>query len=175
LLANLRRRGQLLQKNRRLEGAGADESTGFVDFIQRRGVDAVAHSGWGGAVVEQVAQVRIAAAAMHFRSLHEKARICFRFNTCFLRRPRKTRPTGSRIELVVGIEQRITAAYAAIDARLLRSVVLAGERRLSAVLPRDPVLLGRELSTPLIVCFMDFVCHVLYTRQRSVRIAILSV
>src|SRR5215470_3389171 len=73
----------------------------------------------------------------------------------FDRRP-KARPARAGIELGVGRKQRRAAAHAVEHAFAFLAVERVRERAFGAVLARDVILLGRELSLPLIVGLRNF-------------------
>ena len=111
--------------------------------IQRRRVHAVALLGRLGAVVEDVAQVRIALAAQHLHAPHAVAGV--RLHPDVFRRYGRPEagPSGARIVLGVRMEQRRAAADALVRAGFVIVPMFAGERRLGAFRARDRVLLGR--------------------------------
>src|SRR5437868_1274208 len=82
--------------------------------IERHAVHAVALSGRLRTVVENVAEVAAAAAAMNFGSCHEKAAVALGFDRLVERRP-KAWPAGATVELSVRRKQRLTATGAVID------------------------------------------------------------
>ena len=130
-----------------------------LDELQRDGIDAVAFAGRGGAVVEDVAQVRVAPAAPDLDAFHAVATVGLRFDMLLARRRAKARPTTAGVELRPGKEQHLPATHAAVCAVGFRVAVLAGERRLGAGLTRDAVLFGREVVAPLVVGLADLVGH----------------
>src|SRR5438270_6854479 len=60
------------------EGARSTTRLESARFLQRGRVDAVALAGWRGAVLEDVAEMAAAAAAVHLQPLHAVARIPLR-------------------------------------------------------------------------------------------------
>jgi len=62
-----------------------------------------------------------------------------------------------RVELRLATEQLVATGLAAVDAELLRVVVLPGERTLRAGLSEHAVLLRAELVAPLRVRLLDLV------------------
>ena len=78
------------------------------------------------------------------------------------------RPAAARVVLRLRAEDLGPATGAAIRARLEDVVVLAGERRLGALLPQDAVLLGGELGPPLLFCFLDLL-HALQSCGPAIR------
>jgi hypothetical protein len=71
------------------------------------------------------------------------------------RRP-EARPAGARLEFGIGAEQRVAAAYAAVDPSIVQLVVLAGEGRLGAFLAGDRKLLRSELALPFFIALDYF-------------------
>ena len=69
--------------------------------------------------------------------------------------PHKTGPAGAGLVLVVGAEQRCSAADAAVRAGGLVVVVLATEWPLGSLAARDVILLLTELLAPLPIALVD--------------------
>src|SRR5437764_5926692 len=90
----------------------------LLGFFESRRIDAVSQSGRRWTVVENVTEVSVALAAHHFGALHEQTSVRLRCDA--LRRGGlvKTRPSGARIELCVGVEELVTAAHATVNSRL---------------------------------------------------------
>src|SRR5205823_7008386 len=97
------------------------------------------------------------ARAQHLCPAREPARVVLLGHRVGGDRLPEARPTGARIEFRFRREQRLAAADAFIDARVLGRVILAAERALRAVIARDVVLLARELLLPLGVGLDDLV------------------
>ena len=70
-------------------------------------------------------------------------------------RLREARPAASRIELALGVEERLAAGTAPICAVRVLVPVLPGEGALRPLLAHHVVLLGRQLLPPLGVGFLD--------------------
>src|SRR5215471_1266686 len=75
------------------------------DEAQRRRVDAVALARRRGAVVEDVAQVRVGALRADLGATHEERAIVLRHDVRPVERPREAGPAGPRVELVARAEQ----------------------------------------------------------------------
>ena len=102
--------------------------------IQRDRVDAVALVRGRRAVIEDMAEVPVAAGAKNFRAHHEEAPIRLRAHGTLLRRRVEARPTGTGVEFGPGIEELIATAGANIGAILLAIPILARESALGALL-----------------------------------------
>src|SRR5262249_41299225 len=126
---------------------------------QGGGVDAVAQPGRRRAVVEDVPQVGVAAAAGHLGPPHQPGVVLVRLDDAVGGRLPEAGPTGPGGDLGGGVEQRLPAADAAVDAGLLGRPVRAGEGALRALLPGDVVLLGGELPAPLLVRLGYLLAH----------------
>jgi hypothetical protein len=127
--------------------------------VQRRGVDAIPHSGRLWTVFKEVAQVRIAPAAFHLRPPHPVTCVRLRLHRLFFRRGIKTGPAGAGVVLCVGTKQGLAAANTLVSPRGLRIFVLSGERRFCSLLPGYIVLILRELFLPCRIVFADLFFH----------------
>src|SRR5581483_326046 len=101
------------------------------------------------AVIEDVAEVRAAAAALDLGADHAVARVLDLGDGVLVERLPEARPAGARLELGLGREERLPAADAAVGARVVVVPVSAGEGPLGALVARDLELLLRELRAPL--------------------------
>src|SRR5450755_4169823 len=93
--------------------------------IERRGVHAVAQPRRLGAVVEDVAEVRAAAAAEDLGARGEEAAVLFRLDARLRQRRPEARPTRPRIELGLRAKQGMAARAADIGAGLVMVPVLS--------------------------------------------------
>src|ERR1700731_392665 len=116
--------------------------------IERHAVHAVALSSRLRTVVEHVAEVAAAAAAMNFGSRHEEAAVGLGFDRPVERR-RKARPAGAAVELGVRRKHRLTATGAVIDPGVILLIEGARSGTFGAVLPQHPVLRRGQLAPPL--------------------------
>ena len=116
---------------------------------QRHRVHAIAQAGRFRTVVEHVTEMRVAQGAAHLGARHAEHAILDLAHV--LRRDGlpETRPAGAGIVFGAGIEQRVVATYAAIQARLMPVVTRLGKRRLRALLARHLVGQGRQALFPL--------------------------
>ncbi len=108
----------------------ADESEGD-------GIHTVAASRWAGAVVEDMAQVGVAAGALVFDSGHAKGGVQLVDYILFGDGGEEAGPAGTGIEFGLRIKQGCAAADAAVDALRVVLVQLAGEGSLGASLAGD--------------------------------------
>src|SRR5262245_34900583 len=127
--------------------------------VERAGVDAVAQARRAGAVGEDVAEVAAAARTRHLRPHHPVGRVDLRVDAVERGRLDEARPAGARVELRLGAEQLRPTAGAAVDARLLRVDVGAGEGPLGALPAQHLVLLRAELGPPIGVRLLDALAH----------------
>src|SRR2546423_12620318 len=74
-------------------------------------------------------------------------------------RRRKARPAAAGVEFGVGLEQRLPAARADIDAWPLLVLVFARERPLGGLLAQHRVLHRCQFLAPLGLALYDFVSH----------------
>src|SRR6516164_9131524 len=122
--------------------------------VHRHAVDAIALVGRRGAVVEDVAEVAAAAAAMHLGAQHAIAAIDLLLDRA-RNRIIEARPAGAALEFPGRHEQRLAAAHTGKRAGALFVVEGAAAGRLGAMRAHDPVLLGREQAPPLLVRVRD--------------------
>src|SRR5262249_1162332 len=98
-------------------------------------------------VLEHVAEVAAAAAAVHLGAAHAVAVVLRRLHRARLRIV-EARPAGAAVELALGAKQRLAAAGAAEGAGALLVVERPAARRFGAVAAQPVVLLGREQLAP---------------------------
>src|SRR5262245_21366333 len=118
--------------------------------FQRDAVHAVAQASGRRAVVEHVAEVTTAAAAVHFRA-RDQQRAVDRCADGTLERRVEARPAGAAFELGIGAEQRQVATRAGERSLALLAIERTGIRVLGAVLAQHAVLGGLEDAAPLVV------------------------
>src|SRR6516164_7048373 len=106
------------------------------------------------AVLEYMAEMAAAAAAMHLGAYHAVAGIGGGVDRARLRII-EARPPGATLELLLRGEQRLAAAGAGERAGALLVIERAAARRLGAVLAHDPELLRGEDLAPLGVGMRD--------------------
>src|SRR5919112_2570329 len=138
--------------------------------VERCRVNAVALARRLGAVVEEVALVSATHGAMYLRALHkEDAAVLFSLDVTLVERLVETRPARARIELRLRAEERCSAAYATVDALVLRIPVIARKGPLGALLPGRPVRLGSQFSTPFFFGLTNSLYHraILASAQNS--------
>src|SRR5262249_38462246 len=99
------------------------------------------------AVLEDVAEMAAAAAAMHLGAGHAVAVVGQGFDRALLRIV-EARPAGAALEFLLRGEQRLPAAGAGEGAGALLMVERAAARRLGAVAAHHPILLGRQELPP---------------------------
>src|SRR5262245_42831947 len=133
---------------------------------QRRRVHAIPLPRRLRAVVEDVPEVRVAAAAHDLGAAHEPAVVRVLGHAALRHRRPEARPAGAGVELRRAVEQRLAAADAAVDAVGLVVPVLAGEGALGALAARHLELLRRQLLAPLGFSLLDVVAH-WYTKPFS--------
>src|SRR5438309_292259 len=110
-------------------------------------------------LVEDVPEVGVAPSALHFCPPHAVACIGFGVHRLFAGRSVETRPPGARMELGFGTKEGLAATDAPIGAGRFGVLIFAGERRLSAFLPRYIVLILRKLLLPGRVILTDLSFH----------------
>src|SRR6516165_2376525 len=125
--------------------------------VKRRPIHAIAQPGGLRAIVENVAEMAAAAAAMHLGAGHEAATVGLRLERLLDRR-RKARPSRSAVELGIGGEQRLAATGAVIDALAVFLVERARAGAFGAVFAQNSILRRRQLALPLLLtqCNREF-------------------
>src|SRR5512132_3610735 len=96
---------------------------------QRCRADAVTHARRRRTVREDVPEVRVAYVADDLGAPHAVARSDLLPNVGGIERPEVARPSASRIEFRVRLEERRAAAHARVDAVLVMVGIFAGARR----------------------------------------------
>src|SRR6476620_1620369 len=119
------------------------------DEFQRHAVDAVAQAGRRRAVVEHVAEMTAAAAAMNLVAHHAEGAVGV-FQHRVLDRLVETRPARAAVELGCRIEERQVASGAGESAGAVLVVERAGEGTLGVLLAQHGILLGREQLPPFL-------------------------
>ena len=132
---------------------------GFLVELERRGIDAVAMGAGAGAVVETMAEVRVAAAAANLRPDHAVALVDLGVHVQFVGGLAEAGPAAAGIELRSRLEQCLTATDSGVGAAVLGIAILAGEGSLRPGLARDAVLFRGELPAPLIEGLVDLLRH----------------
>src|SRR5205807_4026221 len=112
--------------------------------FKRYRVQAVALMGRRWAVVEHVAEVRVAARTADLDPAHAVAVVGEIRHVVGIERLEEARPAGARVELRIRREQRQTAQPAHVRARLLVVEEQAAERPLGALVEDHVALFGRE-------------------------------
>src|SRR5665811_586825 len=118
------------------------------DEFERDAVDAVAQAGGLGAVVEHVAEMAAAAAAMDLVPEHAEGPVLALLDRALDRRV-EARPARAGFELRLGFEEWQVAAGAGELAHALLFVERAGPGALGILFAQNRVLLWRKSFTPL--------------------------
>src|SRR5205807_2365503 len=108
---------------------------------ERDAVHTIALTGRRRPVLEDMAEMTTATLAVHLGADHEKAAVGRRFDRGVERR-REARPAGAAVEFGAGVEHRLPAAGAMIDASTVLLVERARPGALGAVLAQHPILRG---------------------------------
>jgi hypothetical protein len=120
------------------EGIGFSLGTvSFLGEFERGGVDAVAEACWCGAVVEDVAEVGFAIAALDLGPPHEEAVVGLGFDVVLVYGCGEAWPPCSRIKLSLGTEQVVAATNAQVDAGVMVVPVRARVGSLGPLLPSN--------------------------------------
>src|SRR6266446_7530611 len=130
----------------------------FLQF-QRNGVDAIAHPGGLWSIIEDVPEVGVAPAALHYRAPHAVAGVVFGLDCPFAGRSVETGPTGPRMKFGFGSKKGLAAADTFVGTGGFGVIIFAGEGRFSALLPRHKILILRELLLPGYVILTDLLFH----------------
>jgi hypothetical protein len=120
----------------------------FLLEIQRSRVHAISQPRGTGTIRKQMPQMRTALCAQHFCSHHAVGCVGFGADVFLDGRRGKAWPSGAGFELGIRPEQLRATADAAVNAFFVIVPIAPGEGRLGALLPRDVVLLWRELLLP---------------------------
>src|SRR5438445_6415269 len=102
-----------------------------------------------------MSQVRVASRAQYLGASHEKRAVGVGADVLFGDRLVKARPSGARLELGIGTEQRRGAADAPVEPLVVVFRILVGIRRFGAFLASDFVLLGCQELAPLVIRLRD--------------------
>src|SRR5262249_33528416 len=127
------------------------------DEFQGYSVDAIAQACRLWAIVEHVAEMSAATAAMHFLPDHTERCVGIGFHAG-INRTVEDRPAGPRIELGVGGKQRQIATGTGESAFAMLLVKRAGEGTLGVLLTEHGILLWREQLLPFLRGVGDFEC-----------------
>src|SRR6478672_12508864 len=103
-----------------------------------------------------MAEMTAATCAQHLGADHSVAGVRLRVDRFVGSRRVERGPAAAGVVLSLRLEQLGSAAGATVGAGLEREVVLARERRFSALLAQNSVLLGRQFGTPFLLCFLNF-------------------
>src|SRR5579883_27554 len=103
--------------------------------------------------------MRRAAATADFGTHHEHATVLVQRNVLFVERLEETRPAGAGIEFRRRIEQRLSAANAAINAIRMVVPVFILEGRFRALAARYLELQVGKLRTPFLLAVVDLFRH----------------
>src|SRR5579864_1518746 len=122
---------------------------------QRKPVHAVTQPGRLRPVVEDMAEMAAAAAAMHLGPRHAEGAV-LGGGDGIVQRLVEARPAGAALELGLGGEQRQVAASAGEDALAMLLQKRARPGTFGAFLAQDFILLRRELRPPFGVGLLDF-------------------
>src|SRR5215471_15290058 len=123
----------------------------FLQFLDRDepeggGVDAITQTALvGRAIIEHVAEMRIAFTATHFSAFHTKRAVRFFVHVVLVDRFGETRPAAAAVEFVERREKRFAADNIDIDPCLVIVPILVAKRRLGPALLGHAILFGREL------------------------------
>ena len=123
---------------------------------QRGGVHAVAETGGLGAVVEDVAEVRVTFCARDGGADHTERNVANLSNIFPGDRLPEARPSGAGIEFGAGVEERIVAADAAVDAFVVEVPVLPGKGHLGVGAACDVECVFGKLFAPIVFGLHDF-------------------
>src|SRR6266705_2416925 len=118
--------------------------------VQRHAIDAITQMCRRRPVLEHVAEMAAAAAAVHFRARHAEAAVGRGLDRA-RNRIVEARPAGAALELGLGDEQRLLTAGAGERAGTLLVVEGAAAGRFRAVPAHDRVLPRREEAAPFLV------------------------
>jgi hypothetical protein len=130
----------------------------LVQFQSGR-VDTVALAGGIRTVVENVAEVGVASAALDLGARHSVARVGFGLDGFLAGGSIKAGPSGAGVIFRVGAKKGLAATSALVGAGRFSVGILTGERGLSSLLPGHIVLIRREFLLPIGFVLGDFFGH----------------
>ena len=122
----------------------------FFQFLDRDetksgGIDAVAQTARAGAVIENVAEMRITFRATYFGAFHSQSAVRFFDNIFFRDWFGKTGPAAAAVEFIQGSKKRFTGDDIDVNPGRVIVPISVIEWRLGPALLRDVILLGRQL------------------------------
>ena len=123
--------------------------------LQCKRVDTIARSLRAGAIIEDVAEVRVAPFAADLRAQHAVAAIFEQAHACQFFGMRKTRPAAMRFKFCVGGKERRSASPAEIAPLGVNGEQGARKRSLRTGFAQNVVALGPKLGAPLALAFED--------------------
>src|ERR1700728_3103283 len=103
--------------------------------------------------------MRVTAAAEHLGATHSVAGIALHLYVLGSDGLIVARPAGTGMVLRFRAEERLTAADAEVSSGRFGVLILAGEGRLGALLPRDVILLIGEIGSPFGIALSYLVGH----------------
>src|SRR4029450_5440401 len=124
----------------------------FLQFFDRNkthrsGVNAVALTGGGGAIVKDMAEMGITFARKNLRPLHAVGRIPFFRYFVLCNRLGETGPARGAIEFIQGAEERLTGDNIDVDSRLVIVPIGILKRSLGAAFARHVILVFCQLPS----------------------------
>src|SRR5580698_1017629 len=103
--------------------------------------------------------MRVALAADYLFADHSVADVSLDFHIVFVYWFVKAGPAGAGVKYGIRRKERVAAADAAVGSRRGGVFVLAGKRRLGALLAGHMVFIRRELLFPFGIGFLDLIGH----------------
>jgi hypothetical protein len=125
---------------------------------QRGGVDAISQPGGRRAVFKHVAEMGVTLCAAGFGACHTVAAVGDAANRRLVDRRPVAGPAATGVEFVLGLKQRRTTTYTAINSRLFVVAVFATEGCLGATFTGHAVLLRAQLLFPVFVIVHGVAC-----------------
>src|SRR4051794_3174951 len=117
---------------RRRAGPVVARFSALLDELERRAVHAIPKAGRVRAVGEDVAEVGAAVRAAGLGPDHPVGRVRRFLDRLLVDGCVEARPTGARLELGVGGEQRLTTTHTGVRAVVVAVPILTGERSLGS-------------------------------------------
>jgi hypothetical protein len=116
--------------------------------IEHYPIYAIPQTGWRGTIFKNMAQVRLATAALHFGALHSMGVIGRINNASLADGLVKAGPAAAAFEFGIAFKQGVAANSAVIGSNFLAIFKLAGPGPLGALLPCNGVHIGRQYLSP---------------------------